>query len=109
MLAYFRIDKERRLVMSTISGVFARADGLANEEKLLKGLDFALRFSRLLDWTQVTKIELRPEDMRGLAQRSIFSSDSHRAILVGSDLAFGSAQMSLIFPETTNSVKSDGA
>jgi len=100
MPAYFRIDKERRLVMSTISGVFTLADGLAHQEKLLKDPDFDPNFSQLLDCTHVTHVELRPEDVRRLAQRSIFSPNSHRAILVGSDLVFGFARMFLMFRET---------
>ncbi|MGB7439403.1 MAG: hypothetical protein WBR26_21310 [Candidatus Acidiferrum sp.] len=100
MSAYFKIDKERRLVISTLSGAFTLADGLAHQERLLKDLDFNPNFSQLLDCTQITKVELKPEDVRRLAQRSIFSSDSHRAILVGSDLLFGLARMFMIFRET---------
>jgi hypothetical protein len=97
--AYFRIDQERRLVMSTISGVFTLADGLTHQEKILKDPAFDPSFSQLLDCTHITQVELRPEDVRRLAQRSIFSSDSHRAILVSSDLTFGLAQMFMIFRE----------
>ena len=100
MPAYFKIDKERRLVMSTFSGVFTLADGLSHQEKLLKDPDFAPSFSQLLDCTHVTKIELGPEDVRTLAQRAIFSSNSRRAILVSSDLAFGLARMFVIFRES---------
>jgi len=38
--------------------------------------------------------------VRRLAQRAIFSSNSRRAILVGSDLAFGLARMFVIFRES---------
>jgi hypothetical protein len=100
MPAYFKIDKERRLVMSTAAGVFTLEDGLAHQEKLLTHPDFDPNFSQLLDFTHVTKIELTSEDVRRLAQRSIFSPDSRRSILVGSDLAFGLARMFLIFRET---------
>jgi hypothetical protein len=100
MPAYFRIDKERKLVMSTLSGVFTLTDGLAHQESLLKNLDFEASFSQLVDCTHITKVELRPEDVRRLAQRSIFSHNSHRAILVGSDLVFGFARMFLMFRET---------
>jgi hypothetical protein len=86
--------------MSTLSGVFTLADGLAHQEKLLKDPDFNSNFSQFLDCTHLTKVELRPEDVRRLAQRSIFSSDSHRAILVASDLTFGFARMFMMFRET---------
>ena len=100
MPAYFKIDKERRLVMTTLAGIFTLADGLEHQEKLLKDPDFAPNFSQLMDCTQVTKIEIEPEDVRRLAQRAIFSPDSRRAILIGSDLAFGLARMFLIYRET---------
>jgi hypothetical protein len=100
MPAYFKIDNERRLVMSTIAGVFTLADGLAHQEKLLKHPDFDPGFSQLLDCTHVARVELTPEDVRRLAQTSIFSPDARRAILVESDLAFGLARMFVIFRES---------
>jgi hypothetical protein len=99
MPAYFRIEKNKRLVMSTLSGVFTLADGLAHQEKLLKDIDFDPNFSQLLDCTHVTKVELGPDDVRRLAQRSIFSPDSRRAILVSNDLVFGFARMFVLFRE----------
>ena len=72
MPVYFRIDKERRLVMCTLAGVFILADGLAYQEKLVKDPDFAPDFSELIDCTHVTRMEIGPEDVRRLAERSIF-------------------------------------
>jgi hypothetical protein len=99
MPAYFKIDRERRLVMSTMDGVFTLADGLAHQEKLQKDPDFALDFRQLLDCTHVTKLELKPEEVRTLARKTVFFSESRRAILVRSDLAFGLGRMFLIFRE----------
>ena len=93
MPAYFKIDKERRLVMTTCSGVFTMTDALGHQEKLLKDPDFAPSFSQLMDVTGVTTVELGGEDMRRLASRSIFSPNSRRAILVNTDLVFGLARM----------------
>ncbi len=45
MPAYYKIDKERRVVMSTVAGVFTLADGLAHQEKLLKDPHFDPSFS----------------------------------------------------------------
>jgi hypothetical protein len=86
--------------MSTIAGVFDLADGLAHQEKLLKDPDFDPSFSQLMDFTHVTKLQIGTEDVRRLAQRSIFSSDARRAILVNNDLAFGLARMFVVFRET---------
>ena len=49
MPAYYKIDKERRVVMSTVAGVFTLADGLAHQEKLLKDPHFDPSFSEFID------------------------------------------------------------
>jgi hypothetical protein len=72
MPAYFKIDKERRLVMSAAAGVFTIDEALAHQEKLLKDLDFDPDFSQLWDLTQVTKWEITAADVRRLAQRNLF-------------------------------------
>jgi hypothetical protein len=99
MPAYFRIDKERRLVMSTFSGVFTVADGFLHQEKLLKDPAFDPSFSQLLDCTHITKADLVPDDIRRLAQRTVFSPNARRAILVSGDYAFGLARMFIVFRE----------
>jgi hypothetical protein len=93
MPAFYKIDKERKLVISTGSGVFTLADALAHQEKLRKDSDFDPSFSQLLDFTHVTKVELDAKDVRRLAQTFVFAGDSRRAILVTSDVAFGFARM----------------
>ena len=80
-------------MMSTGSGVFTMADALAHQEKLLKDPDFDPSFSQILDFTQVTKVELGAEDVRKLAQTSVFSPNARRAILAKTDLVFGLARM----------------
>lgn len=99
MPAYFRIDKERRLVMSTFSGVFTLADGLAHQDKLLQDPAFDPSFSQLLDWTHISKADLAPDDLRRLAQRSIFSPTARRSILVSGDYFLGLARMFALFRE----------
>jgi hypothetical protein len=97
MAASYKIDKERRLVMSTGSGVLTLADLLAHQEKLLADPDFSPDFSQLWDLTNITEVELTSKDVHRLAQRSIFSPDSRRAILVSRDLVFGLARMFEIY------------
>jgi hypothetical protein len=92
MAAFYKIDKERRLVMSTGTGVLTLADLLAHQEKLLADTDFSPDFSQLWDLTHVTEVELTSKDVHRLAQRSIFSPDSRRAILASRDLVFGLAR-----------------
>ncbi len=93
MPAYFKIDKERRLVMSSAAGVFTGDEALAHQEKLLKDPDFDPSFSQFWDLTHITKWEITTADMRRLAQRNLFSSNSRRACVAISDVAFGYARM----------------
>ena len=100
MPTFYKIDKERRLVMSTYSGVLTIEDALGHQKKLLKDPDFDPSFSQLFDVTRVTDMRLTAEDVRTLAQRTVFSPDSRRAILVSNDLQFGLSRMFGIFRET---------
>jgi hypothetical protein len=100
MPAFYKIDKKRKLVMSTYSGVLTMADALGHQEKLHKDPDFEPSFSQLFDVMHVTDVQLTAEDVRTLARASVFSPDSRRAILVDSDLKFGLARMFEVLRET---------
>jgi hypothetical protein len=100
MPTFYKIDKERRLVMSTYSGVLAIADALGHQKNLLDDPDFDPSFSQLFDVTHVTDVRLTAEDVRTLAQRTVFSPDSRRAILVSNDLQFGLSRMFGVIRET---------
>ncbi len=93
MAADYKIDKERRLVISTASGVLAMADVLAHRERLFNDPDYDPNFSQLMDFTPVTQFCIEPGEIRSLAQTMVFSADSRRAIVAPSDLLFGFARM----------------
>ncbi|HYL83449.1 MAG TPA: hypothetical protein VE263_04385 [Candidatus Angelobacter sp.] len=93
MPAFYKIDKERRLVLTTASGVFSRADVLGHQEKLLKDPDFNPSHSQIVDFRQVTAFDVSSQEIHELAQKSIFSPQSRRAIIAPSDLGFGLARM----------------
>ena len=80
-------------MMSTASGVFTMADVLAHQEKLLKDSDFHPSYSHLMDFTHITKFELDAKEVHSLAQRSIFSPDSRRAIIANTDHIFEMSRM----------------
>lgn len=93
MPASYKIDKERRLVISTGTGVFLAADALDHQERLCKDPDFDPTFSQLMDLTQITEYNIGLDDMHKLAQREVFAPESRRAIVVQTDLAYGLARM----------------
>jgi hypothetical protein len=93
MPAFYKIDTEHKLVMTTASGVFDLATALAHREQLVNDPEFSPEYSQLLDFTQITKVELNVEDVRKISERSIFWPCSRRAILVHDDLLFGFSRM----------------
>lgn len=96
---FYKIDKDRRLVMSSGSGVLTVGVALAYMDLLSKDPDFDPEFSQVSDFTQFTGIDLSPEDVRQLARRNIFSPRSRRAFVVKNDLQFGLARMFQIHRE----------
>jgi hypothetical protein len=68
MPAFYKIDKERKLVMTTYSDVLTLAEALGHQEKLPKDRDFDPSFSQLFDVTHVTDVQLTAEDVRTLAR-----------------------------------------
>ena len=100
MAIFNKIDKERKLVISTACDVFTMADGLGYQKQLLSDPDFDPSFAQLADFTHVTKFDIKGDDIRLLAQKNIFSPQSRRAFVVKSDVAYGFARMFEIFRET---------
>jgi hypothetical protein len=91
--AFYKIDKERRLVMTTAWGVATMRDAWKHQQNLMNDPDFAPGFSELSDFTNVTTVELSMENVHRLAQIDVFSPDSRRAFLVNSDAADRFARM----------------
>lgn len=81
MPGFCKIGKERRLVLSSASAVFSRADAAGHTERLLNDPDFDPSYSQIADFTQVTEIDLSVQDIHELAQKSIFSARSRRAFI----------------------------
>jgi hypothetical protein len=93
MPCVYTIHKDRRLVVTTASGEFTFAEGLAHEEQLYRDPDFDPTYSHLIDASQVTKAELNGSELSALAQRTRFSPQSHKALVVNSTVLFGLARM----------------
>jgi hypothetical protein len=93
MPAFYKIDKEHRVVLSTASGVFDLAAALAHQDQLLADPDFDPSYSQLLDYSHVTEVKIDANDIRKLAERSVFWPCSRRAIYVTRDIEYGFARM----------------
>jgi hypothetical protein len=93
MPAFYKIDKEHKVILSTASGVFDLAAALEYQDQLLADPEFNPSYSQLLDFSHVTEVKLSSEDVRRLAERRVFWPCSRRAILVRGDLEYGFVQM----------------
>jgi hypothetical protein len=91
--AFYKIDKERRVVLSSGAGVLNRADIQGHMDRLSSDPDFDPNYSQILDFTHLAGVDIGPEDVRQFAQRNIFSPQSRRAFVVKDDLQFGLARM----------------
>ena len=89
----YKIDKQRRLIITTCLEQVTLAEGLAHQDKLLKDPDFDPSFSQLMDCTRVNFSGFAGNDIRKLAERNVFSVQSRRAIVVSSNLDYGFGRM----------------
>ena len=89
----YEIDKQRRLVIATLSDPVTAAEALASQEKLVQDPDFDPSFSQIVDCTRYTAAGMEARDVHRLAQRNVFSVESRRAFVIPGNLAFGFGRM----------------
>lgn len=80
MPASYIIDKHRRLVITRVSGVLTFQDCLRHQDRLIKDPDFDATYNQLLDFFEVTSIQLDELALRFLMIRHVFSGQSRRAV-----------------------------
>jgi len=93
MPAFHKIDKQHRLVLSTASGVFSFADIRLHHERLMWDPDFDPSFSQIADFRSVTGIEISADEIRQIAQSSVFSPHSRRALIMPNDSVYRLGRM----------------
>ena len=93
MSAFYTINKERRLVMSSGAGNLTKEDVFSHMDRLSADPDFEPDFCQLADFRHITDVQFGPEDVRQFAERDIYSPNARRAFLVKDDLQFGLARM----------------
>jgi hypothetical protein len=104
MPAFYKIDRERRIVMSSGSGVLTIGDIMGHQERLSNDPEFDPSYSQLLDFTQVTKVELSSDDVRLAARKNVYLPHSRRAMVVNNDFQYGLARMFEIHRELAGEV-----
>jgi hypothetical protein len=80
-------------VLSTISGEFTYAEALAHQQSLSADRDFDPTFSHIADFTYATLAKISSEDVIKFAQRSVFSPDARRALILPNPADYGLGRM----------------
>jgi hypothetical protein len=88
-----KVDPENRVVISRIAGVLDYTVASAHMDQLLADSSFQPGFSQLIDFRGVAEVALTADEVRGLAQRTVFGPHSKRAFLVSTDLQFGFSRL----------------
>jgi hypothetical protein len=93
MPASYRIHKEQRLALITLSGCVTVADIQSLIEQGPKDPDFDPQLNELVDLRSVTEFALSSDEVRTFARRRVFSPESRRAFVASSPHIFGLGRM----------------
>ena len=100
----FRIDKEKRVVYTTVKGDLDVKDIIAGLTEIISHEDFEQGMSGLFDLL-ASKWQSVPEDLRRIVRFIIKNTDkigpSRHAVVVGSDRAYGMSRMFEVFSQET--------
>lgn len=93
MPASYKIDKERRLVITTVKGEHTYEEVLDHQRQLLTDPDFDPSFAQISDFTYATLTKFTRQEVASLAQSSVFSARSRRAFILPNPADFGLGRM----------------
>ena len=93
MPATFLIDHDERIIRSRAWGLLIDRDLLETQQRLREDPRFEPTYCQIWDFTAVQQLSLTGDGLRKLAANSPFSRDARRAIVVGSEGAYGMARM----------------
>src|SRR5262249_12506748 len=87
------IDTRRKLIVTTGTGVITGEEGFACCTQLKQRSDFNPAFNQLLDLTLATRFDATRDQLQRIANESLLSSNSRRAIVATNPTVFGLARM----------------
>ena len=93
MPATFLIDHDERIIRSRAWGLLIDSDLSETQQRLREDPRFEPTYCQIWDFTAVQQLSLTGDGLRKLAASSPFSRDARRAIVVGSEGAYGMARM----------------
>lgn len=89
----YRIDPERKLVITRGRGVVTDDDLLGHQRDLLADPDFDGSFGQLARYDEIERFDVSADAVRTLAAPKMYGPGVKRAFVVPSDVAFGLARM----------------
>jgi hypothetical protein len=95
----YRIDEERRLVITTAWDKLTGAEVVEHQRKLLNDPAFEPSFFQFLDFADVVDFQIDRATVAELARFDLFSARSRRAFFAPHPLAFGISRMFMAFRE----------
>jgi len=99
----YKICTEHGLVISTGCGRLTSAELMACMEQGLSDPSFHPSFNQIVDFREVTSIDMSGGETRTLANVSLFSSVSKRAVVAPSPANFGVGRMFATYHEMSES------
>jgi len=104
--AYYTIDAGNRIVRTIFTGVVAHSDPANNNLKLSHDPAFEPTFSELIEFNDVSDIQVNSTDLLALLKLDPFSENSRRAFVVGSrNVIYGIVRMYEILRNETPCVR----
>ena len=101
MPTFYKIDKERKLVLTSGSGFVTKEEVFTLQDQMSNDPEFDPTFSQVADFAQLTDTNVGMADVRTFAQRDVFSIHSRRAIIVKGEIAFGFARIFELYRQLT--------
>ena len=95
----YRIDAERRLVVTTAWDKLTGAEVVAHQRKLLNDPAFEPDFFQFIDFDDVVDFQMDRATVAELARFELFSAKSRRAFFAPHQLGFGMSRMFMAFHE----------
>lgn len=93
MPASYWIDLSREIVFSRGWGALTDAEVLSHAETLRADAKFDPEFQQIIDYSEVTEVRVTTSGVAAVAERNPFRVGARRAVVVGSDEAFGMVRM----------------
>lgn len=98
----YSIDKRRRLVVSTGSGIVTAEESRSHQQRLLADPEFDPSFNQLIDFTAATELRATAAELAPLARRSVFSPGSKRAWVASAPAIFGMGRLAATYHELSD-------